>query len=323
MPSNKSILLIDKSGEIIGVLRDDLNIIEKISDKNVLSILDENSKFKFLSLLAHANLGSFEIAWDINLKLDNQTLNLLTVAIKDYENYNIVFLKEIASFDEIINELMRVNNEQINNFRRFLKENNNKSSNELLEELSKINNELIDTRRELIKKKLELEELNRKLSELSIRDELTGLYNRRFLKEIFPIELGKVRRYGFTISLIFIDLNNFKVVNDTLGHSQGDSLLTCFANISLENTRKDVDYIFRLGGDEFLILLIGANTEDALNVAERINEKIKEKSNNIVSLAYGILEINTNNVEQVNLDNVLKQLDDLMYEHKKLTKLVN
>lgn len=114
-----------------------------------------------------------------------------------------------------------------------------------------------------------------------------------------------------------IDLNNFKVVNDTLGHAAGDKLLIDFANLAIEHTRKDVDYVFRFGGDEFLMLLVGADNNDAQNVVMRINEKLKNISD-IVTLSYGIVGIDLDG--ETDAEKLIIQADKLMYEYKKKVK---
>lgn len=336
MEKSSSIFLIDRSGKILKIEKDDFNIVSEISEDNILNFISDDVKLKFLSLLVSANLGTIELSWDIYLKFP-QDANFLTIVLKVYDNYldkyYIAFFKDVKNFNVIINELLSFNNEQINNLRKFLKEHSPEKSlsftnhsnveqgyEKLFQELTRINNELIDARRELIKKTLELEEMNRKLEELALKDPLTNLYNRRFFNEIFSMEIGKVKRYGLTLSLVFIDLNNFKAVNDNFGHKEGDKLLVHFANTCIENTRKNVDYLFRFGGDEFLFLLIGADKYEASNVVERINEKIKESTNNLVSLAYGIVEINQDNVDTVTAESILIMLDNLMYAHKMQTK---
>lgn len=107
----------------------------------------------------------------------------------------------------------------------------------------------------------ELRAANRRLREtaselraLAITDELTGCHNRRFFHEIIGREMQRRRRYDTPLSLLFVDIDQFKEVNDTLGHEAGDQLIRQVARF-LERNVRQADHVFRWGGDEFLVLL--------------------------------------------------------------------
>jgi diguanylate cyclase (GGDEF)-like protein len=100
-------------------------------------------------------------------------------------------------------------------------------------------------------------------------DELTGLYNQRFMKVTLNQELARCQRYGGHISLMFIDLDNFKSINDTHGHIVGSEMIKTAAQILKESVR-DSDYLLRYGGDEFCAILPNTHLEGALTLAERI-----------------------------------------------------
>jgi diguanylate cyclase (GGDEF)-like protein len=99
-----------------------------------------------------------------------------------------------------------------------------------------------------------LESAQSKLRRMVITDPLTGCRNRRFFDEIIGRELQRHRRYGIPMSLVFVDVDRFKAINDTLGHDAGDRVLREVAAFLLSNIR-EADYVFRWGGDEFLVLL--------------------------------------------------------------------
>ena len=99
-----------------------------------------------------------------------------------------------------------------------------------------------------------LEAAQSKLRRMVITDPLTGCRNRRFFDEIIGRELQRHRRYGIPMSMLFVDVDRFKAINDTLGHDAGDRVLREVAAFLLSNIR-EADYVFRWGGDEFLILL--------------------------------------------------------------------
>ena len=113
-------------------------------------------------------------------------------------------------------------------------------------------------------------ELEKRLRELSITDNLTGLYNQRYFHERLAQEVSRARRQRDVLSMILIDLDGFKQVNDQRGHLEGDRILRAFAMVLNKSIRKEVDAVFRYGGDEFVILLPGLGPSRAQRVAERI-----------------------------------------------------
>jgi diguanylate cyclase (GGDEF)-like protein len=108
------------------------------------------------------------------------------------------------------------------------------------------------------------------LSQLSIRDHLTGCFNRRYLDEVLLCtELDRCRRRQHCLGAILCDIDHFKAVNDSYGHTTGDAVLQKFANILLLNTRQYVDSVVRYGGEEFLILLPDTTIDQTIALAER------------------------------------------------------
>lgn len=121
--------------------------------------------------------------------------------------------------------------------------------------------------------------MNSKLYEdtkkLSLIDELTGLGNFRYLKEIVDKEVDRAKRYNLFLSVIFFDLDNFKRINDTKGHQTGSLILVEVARVIQKVIRKS-DYAFRYGGDEFVIILPLTDKDGAKNFADRIREEINK-----------------------------------------------
>ncbi|MBI4676520.1 MAG: diguanylate cyclase [Elusimicrobia bacterium] len=113
-------------------------------------------------------------------------------------------------------------------------------------------------------------ELERRLRELSITDNLTGLYNQRHFEERVAQEASRARRQRYKLSIVVIDLDGFKALNDLKGHLEGDRILKVFSAAVMENVRRGVDSAYRYGGDEFVILLPGLAENKARRVAERI-----------------------------------------------------
>lgn len=110
--------------------------------------------------------------------------------------------------------------------------------------------------------------LQRKLREQTIRDPLTGLHNRRFLDELGPVMLADARRSALPLAAVMIDVDRFKLLNDTYGHSAGDAVLRATGSFLRQRVRES-DAVFRLGGEEFLLLLAHTREDAAL---ERVEE---------------------------------------------------
>jgi len=114
-----------------------------------------------------------------------------------------------------------------------------------------------------------LEEANERLRDMAARDSLTGLYNRRHFNDFLGQLFSEVERYGGTLTCMMIDLDNFKQVNDSLGHKAGDELLRLTASV-IERSIREADVAVRYGGDEFVVLMPQTTTKEARSSAERI-----------------------------------------------------
>lgn len=115
----------------------------------------------------------------------------------------------------------------------------------------------------------------KKIHELTITDDCTSLYNARHMGFILETEIYRSQRYNYEFSIVFIDLDHFKQVNDTHGHLVGSRLLAEIGNALKEHCRL-IDFAFRYGGDEFVILLPQTSKESALNVARRLHKLVRE-----------------------------------------------
>jgi diguanylate cyclase (GGDEF)-like protein len=118
----------------------------------------------------------------------------------------------------------------------------------------------------------------------AITDSLTGVFNTRFFHEVLARETARADRYSTPLSLLMIDIDAFKLVNDTYGHVVGNKVITHIANI-LKQTVRNTDFVFRCGGDEFGVVLPGTTLDGALHVGEKILQKV-ETANILESLGY-------------------------------------
>ena len=115
----------------------------------------------------------------------------------------------------------------------------------------------------------------KRIHELTIKDDCTSLYNARHMGFILDTEIYRSQRYNYEFSIVFIDLDHFKQVNDTHGHLVGSRLLSEMGDALKGNCRL-IDFAFRYGGDEFVILLPQTSKENAINVAQRLHRLIRE-----------------------------------------------
>lgn len=141
------------------------------------------------------------------------------------------------------------------------------------EKLKQINAELENI---VAARTLELVEKNRELEVLSVTDRLTGLYNRRKLDLVLEEELSRSRRYGTDFSVVMMDIDHFKQVNDKHGHGTGDAVLVGMARILQQKTRES-DALARLGGEEFVIVCRNSALDGCRATAEKIREEIERQ----------------------------------------------
>jgi len=167
---------------------------------------------------------------------------------------------------------------------------------------------------ETVKKQLEiLREENRKLKELTIRDELTGLFNWRYFQDRLKHEVARNIRQNHPMCLLFLDVDGLKVYNDTYGHSGGNDVLKTIAQSIIQSIRKEVDSAYRFGGDEFAVILPEVQSDQAVSVANRIVEKLSKTEFDDVKLSFGIAELTMD----IDSEILLKRADDAMYIAKR------
>jgi diguanylate cyclase (GGDEF)-like protein len=161
-----------------------------------------------------------------------------------------------------------------------------------------------------------LEAAQEELLQAAITDLLTGCLNRRFLEEVMDRELQRHNRFGLPLSLLFIDIDRFKAVNDTLGHDAGDRVLKYVARF-LKRHIREADYVFRWGGDEFLVLITCVGDEArkkaaALKIAFDAAPDAVELPPGI-GLSVGSIEVPAGST---NLLPIIAEADTLMYQDK-------
>lgn len=136
----------------------------------------------------------------------------------------------------------------------------------------------INTGIRILKLEQSLKDANQEIRLLSITDPLTGCFNRGYLNEYLQKEINRCQRYSHNLSIVLSDIDHFKQVNDTYGHQVGDEVLKSFAASLMRQIRKDVDWVVRYGGEEFLIILPETDVMGAQTLAERLRKTIRSNT---------------------------------------------
>ncbi|MBF0231721.1 MAG: diguanylate cyclase [Desulfamplus sp.] len=185
-------------------------------------------------------------------------------------------------------------------------------------ELYRVNEELLTMNEELEnivnERTQELRDKNRELEVLAITDRLTGICNRLKLDEVFEHERGRAARYNIDFSVILMDIDYFKKVNDTYGHQVGDAVLVQIARLFMEHLRK-VDVPGRWGGEEFLVICPETNKKSALLIAEKLRSAIDEFCFPEVSHVTGSFGV-TSYQKGDDVKNMMSRADEALYRAK-------
>lgn len=205
---------------------------------------------------------------------------------------------------------------QFNHIRRQLSEANRS----LQSKVDTSDWQLRQTNERLLVQSEELRRMNEELTRMSITDPLTGLYNRRHFEHIMSTEVLLSIRHGEANSILVIDLDHFKDINDTYGHQAGDRILRRVASLLTENLRRS-DILCRVGGEEFVALCRRANREHALVIAEKLRRNIAEYPFFIgteriqVTISIGTASM-PNEHEAKTAEDLFEQADNALYYSK-------
>ncbi|MFA6760034.1 MAG: GGDEF domain-containing protein [Sulfuricurvum sp.] len=174
----------------------------------------------------------------------------------------------------------------------------------------------------LLKMTNSLKAANKRLESASYVDSLTSLYNRRYFNIVYERELSRARRAGDFVTFMMIDIDYFKQYNDTYGHLQGDEALRQVSIALHESLQRAGDFLFRLGGEEFGVLLIGLNESQSEAVAQKLlnairSKKLKHKSSEVgefLSISIGVA--NTKASDTIDNEELMRRADSMLYEAK-------
>lgn len=304
--------LINKDGEVFGLI----GIIEDITEIKGKQIEIEKIKNRYEDLA----IKSGTVIWEIDLNLRFKYLNNTIEKILGYKKEELINKKYIYDlFDEKEKEEVRdllikkiERKENLTDYENISISKDGKSiyflTNGMIVYDEKNN---VKAYKGISIDVTYLKELEKKNIYLSFHDQLTGLYNRRYFEEqLKRIDTSR----NLPLSLIMIDANGLKLVNDALGHKRGDEFLKIIAQALRENCRKE-DIIARVGGDEFVIILPKTDENTGKSIISRIEKNIKNKTINgiPISVATGI---ETKNNMEKDVETLYKVAENHMYKKK-------
>ena len=187
-----------------------------------------------------------------------------------------------------------------------------------IDELSSNFNNLAQELEERTQKLIESEASRTFHEKLSNTDALTKVYNRRFLEDFSKQYFEILKREKGAFSLLLVDIDDFKSINDTQGHDVGDEVLLKLVSI-IKNTIRENDFIVRLGGDEFLVLLPNTNLLQAKTVADKIlfNINSEKKSDKKFTVSIGSSEYK---IDDIDINCLIKKADNSLYKAKNMGK---
>ena len=173
---------------------------------------------------------------------------------------------------------------------------------------------------ELTTKKLK--RANKRLENASYTDSLTGLYNRRYFNIVYDRELKRAKRTNSYIAFMMLDIDYFKQYNDTYGHIEGDFALKSVAKVLQDTLKRPGDFVFRLGGEEFGILLTDTSESNCKLMANEVCDLIRareirhesSKVNQFVTISIGVAGCEAD--ESLNEDALITRADEMLYEAK-------
>lgn len=311
-------LLCNTSGDLIEVLTDDNDFLAGLpqppSLHDIMTVAARTSYYSFIDDIVRDGFAfRSDVAFGHN---DRETHTFSLFGVLKEKTICIIAIPFPSHVFSAFDEFIKMLNDQGRLLRQAQKDafSREENSARIIDTYTKLNNELLRTQRELEKKQNQLEHAYREIEALSREDSLTGVANRRFFIEMAEQELRRCTRYGFDVSMLYLDIDYFKAINDTFGHAAGDAALIRFAHECRDKLRK-TDIFGRIGGEEFCVLLPHTSLEEALLTAERIRESVElielEWENHIIrmTVSIGLARFNGNEA----IGELLKRADNALY----------
>jgi diguanylate cyclase (GGDEF)-like protein len=314
-----------------------LRAVEKIEDESKREILKEKISFDFIDVISpYVNLSYKE---DKKLLKDSSLEHVLNV--EKGINIHLIIKNKLSRFLFSEENNIKINSAEDCEFTQWLRDNlpdliNDK---EIIKEIESLHEKFHLVAQKILESKdnftkvllhRDLEDISLKLiyllnkiytenlSHIAIYDKLTQVYNRSLLDGILYKSAKYAKRHKLPISIIMLDIDNFKGINDTYGHLEGDRVLKTVASI-IKSSIRESDYVFRYGGEEFLILLPNTDINGAVAAGEKIRRNIENFDFGLgrkITISCGIKQIE--NFDNPYLD--IEEADKYLYIAKKLGK---
>jgi len=265
--------------------------------------------------------------------IKREALIILLIALGEFIALSFIIIKPVSTISKSLNEneeggrilgtIPITSNDEFGQLAKQFNElsyNLNIANSELQSRIDYADKELIKTNHALLERSKELTELNDEFKNLSITDSLTGLYNRRHFEEMLAGEMDISRRHGDINSLLVIDIDNFKDVNDRYGHMHGDDVIKMIADV-MKSRLRETDILCRIGGEEFVAICRRSNKRVAIELAEDLRKTIEKKITQSgkdsikVTVSIGIDTVTMDNVA-THADNIFKYADIALYHSK-------
>lgn len=282
----KTILIVDDTVEnldILETLLEGYDIVDATNGADALEILEEEKIDLILLDIMMPDMDGYEVCKKIKENFETKDIPIIFITAKTDEN-SIEKAYDVGGIDYV---------------RKPFK------PKELLAR---------------VKRELELQELHTELRRLASTDPLTTLYNRRYFTKMAQSILDLSKREKHNLSIIMLDIDKFKNINDIYGHQVGDEVIVYLSNILLKNQRKS-DVICRYGGEEFVVLLPNTTIEGAFRVAENLRKEVElatlhllENKNLKFTISIGVSMVDVKN--EINIEKALKRADDALYHAK-------
>lgn len=310
-------------GIILNIISDSSGLLNgRVKPSTLEEFMPASSKCRYREFLDNLKSRRFGVCQSIYIQNGNHDMycSLFGLFNGDTIQLLVIFLPKhlYLAADGFVQML----NEHILHFRKAheelsLQKNIQVERERMLDEYMAVNNEFVKKERELAKKNKQLQKAYASIEQLSVTDPLTGIANRRKILDILYEEICRSNRYNFPLTVMSLDIDYFKKINDTHGHAAGDLALISFAKSCVTQLRKS-DTIGRVGGEEFIIILPHTDAFQAMIIAERIRAStfaltIKHENDAVhFTVSIGIAALTPGE----EMDSLLRRVDGALYQAK-------
>jgi len=266
--------------------------------------------------------------------IQREAFVILMIALGEFLALSLIIIRPVSVMSESLSDSIDENGKFIgkvpviseDEFGKLAKQFNllssqlNDANSQLQSKIDLADKQLIQNNRQLVKQSEELQQLNDEFRKLSVTDSLTGLHNRRRFEELMKTEMEMSVRHGDINSILVIDIDHFKKINDQFGHPGGDTVLKQVAG-NLKSSLRKTDILCRVGGEEFVALCKRADKAAAVAIGEKMRRDIETKITRFgdekisVTISVGIATTNEMNVNQGS-EELYRQADAAVYQSK-------